>query len=173
MNDKIQTVVVISFLLAVVLCYARDEEGKVMPREKIVEKQGVSLRVSLPEKCVAGNAILCEVSLVNTGKEEVEYEHISDYKDFALEVRDASGAVMPLTRFGKAVLWDNEGERKKSNRRKLLTGKKLVRQYNLSRLFDVTMTGDYTITVTREHRVGQGIQASVLKIDRMQFSVSD
>lgn len=174
MKKCFQKVVLLLSLLSVSLCYADDNEReRAMTDGKTVTVGQVSLRVSIAGRCVAGEIISCEISMTNAGKKELSYGHVSDYNDFVVEIKDTSGATIPLTRFGKATLAGDSGERKKLSTKRLLPGETLMRRYNLSRLFDLSVSGDYTITVSREINENQGSDHIVLKVESMSFKVLD
>lgn len=171
MKNGIEMVVTLMTLLSVNVCHADENEKEhAMAEVRTVTVGQVSLRVSIAARCVAGHEILCEVSMTNAGNREVSYGHISAYKDFAVEVKNTTNGPVPLTLFGKL---NQEGEvwRIKHTLRKLLPGKTLSCRYNLSRFFDLSVSGDYTLTVSREINQFSGDNYAVLKVERIPFTV--
>jgi hypothetical protein len=127
------------------------KKGRAM-NTKEVDKHGVKLRLSVPAQNRAGTEILCDVSLINaSASREFDYEskQKANYRKFKLVIRDAKGKVVPYTRFGSSALGGDEYDRGSSVVKKLAMGETLAQQYNLSRFFDLTVPGKYTINVSR------------------------
>jgi len=119
-------------------------------KTRIVDKNGVKLEVSVSAKNVAGTEILCKVSLLNNSGEVFDYEHKrkSNYRQFEVVVRNPEGQVVPYTAFGRFAL-GGEMVDGSSVIKQFAKGNVLSHQYNLSRLFDLTIPGKYSVSVKR------------------------
>lgn len=142
---------------------------------RTVEKKGVKLEVSLPATSVAGTEIPCKVSLTNTSNEVFDYEHRrkSNYRQFQVVVRNERGDIVPYTAFGNHVL---AGEMLDGSSvvKQLTKGSVLTHQYNLSRLFDLTIPGKYRISVQRVlNEEKQKNDQLVIELPVIEFDVSE
>src|SRR5207244_940982 len=93
-----------------------------------------------------------KVSLTNNSKEVFDYEHKrkTRYRQFKIVVRNPDGKVVPYTAFGAFALGGEEDAPGSSVTKQLTKGSVLSHRYNLSRLFDLTIPGKYTISVRRD-----------------------
>jgi hypothetical protein len=110
----------------------------------------VRFSVALPAKTVAGNSLNLVLTVTNEGKEEVGFL-IGHYRDLNLKVLDAKGTAVGLTRYGQWAI-GKEGESTPNGRRvtKLVPpGKSYSETVNLARLFDLSISGDYTLSLKR------------------------
>jgi hypothetical protein len=78
-----------------------------------------------------------------------EHKQKSNYRQFKVVIRNADGQVVPYTAFGKFALGGEESSPGSSVIKQFGNGQILSQQYNLSRLFDLTIPGKYTISVKR------------------------
>jgi hypothetical protein len=148
-----------------------ETKGPEMIEVKSITDGTLALKVSFSKACLTGESIWCDISVANKGQKNVSYEHISDYRDFIIHVADAAGQPLPLTRFGNTVIAGNSGELKKVTIKFLAPGENLFRHYNLARLFDLTVAGKYTLTISRE--IDDQSEKHVLKVESIEFTVSE
>jgi len=134
-----------------------------------VSDKGIALSVTLPEKVYAGSEIPLAVSVKNEGKTPVGYYRDSKYRECHVAVVDAKGNAMPLTLFGKTVLGTEPGESARV-KIQLAAGKGIEVTFNLGRVFDLTVAGDYAVTVTRIFNEGTPQEFKVT-ISRFAFRV--
>lgn len=147
---------------------------------KAVAKDGVELKVRMPRRSTPGEAIVAEMSVTNRSTDRVTYlcAEWSHYRDFVFKIEDSHGKAVPHTRFGKAVWGLLEGP----NRRPrfvhgevhiLRPGESYRLALNLSLLFDLTLSGQYRLTV-REGRIIGGVAKlrSELNAPAVRFTVT-
>jgi hypothetical protein len=125
--------------------------------EKVREVKAVSnaveLTVALTEKGVAGEALPITITLRNAGRAVVTYGEVAGIGDYKLAVKDAEGKAIPVTRYGKwwlETVGGGGGERYKYVIRKLEPGQSMSLSANLTRLYDLTVAGKYTLVVSRK-----------------------
>ena len=136
-------------------------------------KNGLTLVVTVAKNARAGHAIPCEVRLRNGTEDVITYGHISDYRDFMLDVRTPAGESVPLTCFGQRALGGDSGVRKKFIVTNLKPGESLVHAYNLARLFDLTLAGEYVMTVRLAVSEKQPDSEIHLASDPLTFTISE
>ena len=110
--------------------------------------RGVELSVHYPAKASAGEAIKVWLVLANRSQTDVSYGHVSDYMDFAVQVIDVSGSRVGWTRFGQEKLI-NSPVADKLVTRLLRPGEELRFEFNLTRVFDLTVSGVYEMSASR------------------------
>ena len=164
--------VIVSFSLPAIL----EAEGKktVGPKEKKMEMAckrsevaGLVLEVCAPGKSNAGTALVCAITVTNTAKETVAYLYTTDLRSFVLEIKDSKGTVVPYSRYGKTVF---EGRDLRFIDKKLEPGNGFTVEYDLSRCFDLSLAGDYSLSAVSRQPLVKGMKIS---IDSLRFSVKD
>jgi hypothetical protein len=131
-----------------------------------VSDKGIVLSVALPEKVYAGAEISLVVSVKNQGETDVVYYDSGKYHDCHVEVVDSTGKAVPPTRFGKIALGRNQQDFFKRVTKILRFHTGFKETLNLARAFDLTMAGDYAVTVSRvfnENSAGAPVKLTVSK----------
>ena len=120
--------------------------------EKHTTEGGVTLSATLPDKCFAGERIELMISLRNQRKDDVDYYVSIPARDFNIVVHDSKEKPVPLTEFGKQILASPVGGR--IFRGVVLVilspGKDYSITINLTRLYDLTKAGDYSLHLERD-----------------------
>lgn len=131
---------------------------------KAVANDDVELKVRMPRRSTAGDAIVAEMSVTNRSTDRVTYLFTlwSHYRDFVLKIEDSHGKAVPHTRFGKEVWGLLEGPNRMRGMifghgrvETLRPGESYRLALNLSLLFDLTLPGEYRLTVS-EGRIIDG-----------------
>ena len=114
-------------------------------------KKGDTVHIvgDMPETVIAGEAIAIKLILKNDSNEDVLCAYGSPYGDFSITIKDSSGSVVPMTRFGRQVMQGNSGESYKHNVKPLSAGKNAQVCLNITRLFDLTIADKYIVAVAR------------------------
>lgn len=123
----------------------------------------VHIVADLPERATAGESIVIKLILKNDSVEDVLCAHGSPELDFSIAIKDSSGAVVPMTRFGRQVMGSRR-DSYKHNVKPLSPGKNVQVGLNIARLFDLTIADKYTISVARtinEDLLGKERQVSM------------
>lgn len=128
-------------------CALIESTSRVIPMDTAkVQEKGAELLIEVPRLAIVGEAIILKVSLTNKSKDDAFFDHISDYRDFAIQIQDEEdGKEVPRTKYGNIKLSDNGEGRKK--RVKLSPGDHLTHCYNLAHLFDLTVVSTYNVSV--------------------------
>jgi hypothetical protein len=131
--------------------------------ERDIAQKDVVLSAAVPQKTAAGAPVHLKLSVQNRSKGDVEFVARMKYWDYGLQLLDGKGQPVGLTRFGKVV--ENARRGGSSVMLKLAAGKGMEDTLNLARIFDLTMEGEYTLSVSRE------LEGINLKIEGMKFQV--
>jgi hypothetical protein len=153
-------------LAAGVPATAGKKAGVMKTIEKQVVEKDIAMLVSVPERSIVGSAIDVRVKLHNQGKRDVTFFRRMKYWDNELQLRDQKGQLIPLTRFGKMAEAVRQG-RSSSVNTTLAAGKDIEITLNLARVCDVSVEGEYTLTIIRE------LDGINLKIEGMRFKLLD
>lgn len=127
-------------------------KGKKMDENRAtvaVEMRSIEFSVDLPKKSVAGNSLDMIVQLKNQSKEEIGFYN-STFRSLRLKVIDAKGVPVPLTRYGQRTLGDSDASAEAGRRTKFVApGKSISETVNLARLFDLSVPGEYKVSLKR------------------------
>lgn len=146
------------------------ENTKQVIEKKSIQEEIVILAV-LPEASVAGNGVSLKIRVENQSKKPVSFTYRSKYWDYDLRVLDWKGQPVPLTRFGKRAYADSRKE-VAGEKLRLAAGKHVEVTLNVARVFDLTKTGEYTVTISRETAdEPKGEKTTNLRIDNLRFKV--
>jgi len=117
------------------------------------EGKGVHIVVDVPKESYAGNAITITMKLQNDSDIDFIYtiERGYEYKFFSIEVNDSTGAIVPKTRFAQQIWPDNPMHQPPSSDIfcSLAPGDSYNRSLNIARIFDLTIVGKYTVSVSK------------------------
>jgi hypothetical protein len=131
----------------------------------------VTMIASVPAVSVAGAAIPLKIKVMNQSKREICNWFHTKYTNLDLNLLDADGRPVPLTRFGKIAFGDTRGIGSGIIDR-LAPGKETDDTLNLARLFDLTQEGQYTLTIRqRLNDLGEANDGIELTIEKMTFKV--
>ena len=150
---------------------AAAEQAKDVKRiEKESSQDQMAIVASVAQESLAGANVNLDIKVKNNSKEDVEFFAKGKYWDFDLKLSDSKGQSVPLTRFGKIVYG---GSRREGSGliETLAPGKEMKDTLNVSRVFDLTMEGEYTLTVSL--KVAKGEKTIHLLIQKMKFVVLD
>jgi RNA polymerase sigma factor (sigma-70 family) len=132
---------------------------------------------------VAGGVVLLTVTLKNVSKQSLKYGESNPGFDYfwGITVKDANGQPVPKTKFG--AQWEGLNEIFKYVQRTVKPGYQVVTILNLSRNFDLSMPGKYTITVKHPYAtkasggdvevVANPVQLEITPADRPSITVDD
>ncbi len=105
------------------------------------------LTVEMPKRLYqVGAPIPLTVRLMNMGQKEVQLRQSTVYTMYDITVRDEDGTEMPKTRFGQKQAW---GAAFPKGFIRLTPGQEHSVSLPISRLFDMTLAGKYTIAVSK------------------------
>lgn len=136
----------------VIVCtFANDSigDGNMTTKNKVEGGDPVRIVVDVPQKPVAGQAMEIKLTLQNDSGKDILCAHGSPYRDFSIVVKDFAGTNVPMTKFGQQVMQGNPRDSYKRNVKPLPSGKSTQVCLNIARLFDLTIAGKYTISVSR------------------------
>ncbi|MCI0682353.1 MAG: hypothetical protein L0Y71_09630 [Gemmataceae bacterium] len=159
------------------LCLGGQDPGGVTEPKVVRDKtrqQGVELIASMRAETIAGSHLLLRLELDNQGTKDMGYvRYFPKYRDVVLAVHDSTGKAVPLTRFGKFVYGAGRGEGSAATPR-LKPGKSHIMNLNLARVFDLTIPGEYTLTVRWYVSSRQVDTEGVdLRIEKLRFRIVD
>jgi hypothetical protein len=124
-----------------------ESERKSKTRCVSTEKSGVQLSVCLPETAVVGSEITCRVTLINVSKKTIAFDHSQwpPFGDFDFKIESAWGSVR-RNKYGD-LLMSEPPLFGRSQRMDIEPGSSISSTYNMTRFFDMSMSGSYLITV--------------------------
>ncbi|MCI0682351.1 MAG: hypothetical protein L0Y71_09620 [Gemmataceae bacterium] len=170
---------VISGLLASLIAntmYSSQEGPGKVKLPKMVEMKTVHERLvmvgAMPEASSAGSEVFVKVDVKNQRNEDMRYVHRhSSYLDIGLAVHDVHGKAVPLTRFGQ---WAYGAARDggSASLPLLKPEKQVVVHLNLARVFDLSLPGEYSLSVTWYFVQDQPPRNGVyLRIEKLRFRI--
>jgi hypothetical protein len=145
------------FLIPYLLLIAGRIDGQPDGAQKMEEKKttlAVAMRdiefsIALPKKSLAGNGLDLVVALKNQSKEEVGFYN-GTFRSLSLKMVDAKGAPVNLTRFGERTIGESAAKAEGGRRTIFVApGKSITETINLARLFDLSVPGDYKVSLKR------------------------
>lgn len=147
---------------------ARAESGRLIAT---VVSDGCKMEVELPKEPAAGSPVRIRATITNTGKVPVLVTwETNEPLPFDLELKTGGGPV-PLTRYGvKKIaptdLLDQLQQLRGSIRqRKLEPGAtKVLDLPNLALFYDLTVPGEYELTVSHSVEIGKGQSAKLVHL---------
>jgi hypothetical protein len=150
MKFGLRTLVLFAVILSACAAFSA-EGGRMKSVKKEKTKSSLTLSAALPEKCIAGERIEITASLTNQRKTDVVYYGSGPIaRDFHVTINDTRGKEIPLTEFGKSVFPKSRPPRISLMEKVLSPGKTDCFTFNLSRLFDLTKAGDYSLHLERD-----------------------
>ncbi|MFO0822030.1 MAG: hypothetical protein U0792_02750 [Gemmataceae bacterium] len=126
--------------------------------------------VRVPKSVVAGEPIRIDAEFRNSGTDVVTIDVSNlDLPPVFVQVRTATGEPAPLTRFGESVL--GAGRLKALLRRGGSSIAFPIAQNdsipfvvrNLALYYDLTLPGEYTVTVSRSFRIGENLREAKIQ----------
>lgn len=158
------------FLAAAPLTGIGDEKAKKTKNvEKQVSESGIVMTASMPEESMAGSAVNLRIRIQNKSKNEVIFtvmEKYSDYED--VKLLDAKGRPVPLTQFGALMYGGRRWRVGSSLLWRLGEGEHREDTLNLSRVFDLSEPGQYTLSISAAVAAEKTVK---LKIEKLRFKV--
>lgn len=157
-----------------------DEGGKTSrPSDQgnMISAQGAAsdliLSISLPLQAAVGKSVPLKMTITNQKTRPVKYGYRAELRAFRMAVTDKAGKPVPLTRWGKIWLGQPRWleERFRYIIEELSPGQSITDEANLSRYFDLTIIGEYVLTVDWEaehNSQDHGLNVSV----NLPFTVS-
>jgi hypothetical protein len=145
---------------------ATEKDGKKPVAEKRVENMDVLMSASVPELSVAGSTINVKIKIENKSKEDIEFRAMGKYWDYNLKLLDSKGRLVALTKFGK-IAYGGSRDVGSGQMGTLGTGKQMEVTLNLSRIFDLSVGGEYKLNLSRN------LNAIILKIDGLRFKLGE
>ncbi|MCG2660701.1 MAG: ankyrin repeat domain-containing protein [Kiritimatiellae bacterium] len=132
-----------------------DSEGI---NRRSVRVSGIVLLVAIINDCIAGDAISAHVSLMNQSAAEMRinrgFRCCYDWLD--ISVKNQQGEKIGLTKYGSEILNDLDNQGRKGTIT-LVSGQQFPMDINLSRLFDLTKTGRYILSIKAEVSMGTNV----------------
>jgi hypothetical protein len=156
-------------LLFPVIASAGAQPGNTGVSTKTVEIKGVSLTASVPQASVAGSTIELKIKVQNNSRETVGYRWYGKYVDYELKVVNSKGKAARLTEYGEIAYGPTRGSGSGLAGLQLDPEKHFEVKLHLTAVFDLTMPGDYTLSVRRKIRLSDTLLD--LKIENLKFSV--
>lgn len=120
--------------------------GKDRWTRKTAAQDGVELSVEVERQSFAGGALPIRVTIRNNGKGKLRHVEPGIYQVFTIKVVDQDGAPVRMTRFGQKRL---VGKGAGGKTLTLSPGSHYAMVYNLSRLFDLSVSGHYSVNVRK------------------------
>jgi len=149
-------------------------------RESTGTLNDVTLRIRLPQKSSASaeQRLLIEISVENKSKKPVRYGITNGIRDWGLVVRDEdAGGLVPRTRYGQRHTPKNPDLEVGSTKyvsQLIAPGATMTLGLDLSRLYDLTMPGLYSVTAQHVFNdKGDGENTFKIKTDPLRFEVTD
>jgi len=153
-------------------CIAGEKKNQPTYIERKAEMNGIQLSAWMPESAAAGSPAIVRIALRNTNTESLRYLTQGKYADYQLKVVDASNNAMPLTRFGRMMYPKRNPLQVESGVfGKLQKGEHLEVGFNLARIFDLSHTGEYTLTVSKGITVAN--KSFNLSVEKITFRVRE
>lgn len=146
----------------------QDEKGMIRERTTL---KSIVLEVSASRFGVAGREMPIELALKNEGTRAIAYGYRGSLRGFAIVILDQKGNRVPLTRWGEMRLGDNDGETGKYVIRDLMPNEVLTININLSRYFDLTMPGTYSLYANWDAEPSSEDRNIKLVIEILNFEV--
>jgi hypothetical protein len=148
------------------------DKDKVKTVCKRAEFSGLELEACVPEQSNAGSEIICTVTATNKSKKPITYSKQganvveSHLRHFLWEVKDAQEKVVPTTRYGKMVFEEFD---LKFVERALMPGQSIkMVTFNLTRVFDLSVAGEYSLTISTR---SFGPEGEKISVDAVRFTV--
>ena len=133
-------------------------------------ESGCIMTVSMPTNYAVLEPIVIEVSLANSTSAELFFALGQPSLIYNIDIRDSDGNIIPLTRYGE------QEEKKKSSRRvyrtRLGPEETFKEHIILSRFYDLSMAGKYTIKMKRRIHAVDTIPPEFKESPLLQFEVS-
>ncbi len=144
--------------------------GKDRWATKTVARNGIELSVEVDRQSFAGGALVIRVTIRNNGKDELRVMG-SGHRAFAINVLGQDRTPVPMTRFfQKKLVGESTGGKSPT----LSPGNAYYSKvYNLSRLFDLTMSGQYTVSVSKTYYSPDMSQNASLEVADFGFKVRE
>ncbi len=139
------------FALALVFTVFSALSEEITSSEFKERKNDIELKVEIPRKAIAGTEIKIRLLMTNKGKEVVTYGESTELRGFDIKLVDNDYSPVSTTKY-----WDAIGGNSANSRyviRELAPGATKIVDFNISRVFDVTVAGDYFLTVSRMFNV--------------------
>ena len=161
----------------------QEDKGAEKSAAKSQSESGVYLAVSLPPALRAGSPVPLTVILKNSGKENANLQlFVGNGLPFvALAVEDKKGNSTPLTLRGKKYLYPTdradvilagEGSFRARTLKPAQTSDLSVE--NLALFYDLTLAGDYSVTVEKTLRIGSGEATRKVRLKaKVQFTIEN
>lgn len=93
-------------------------------------------------------ALLLVVTMENVSGTPLEIVETGSLKDYVIHLQDEKGDDVPLTQYGK-MLSDSRREILLRRMKTVPPGESLVHTFHINRIFDMTLTGTYSVKATR------------------------
>ena len=168
-------ILILTCLLVGLFAVSLRAEDNPVKAEASADHAGVRLHAKVTAPCIAGSTIQVTMSLSNNSNRSVSYGLINCYYDFDIQVTDAEGRAVPLTRFGNSRIGGNGGQfgsAFKYNMKELKPGASYRIELNLGRLFDVSVAGTYSLRIRR--RVNEGMKDEfILEVKDIKIVVGE
>lgn len=122
-----------------------------------------------------GERIRLSVRCKNVGQKAITVMEYGPPMDHRLLVSSSNGQPVPMTLLGKRAVRDYEPAAR--NFFELKPGEESVAEFELDRIFDLSVHGAYTVTVDRylwnEDRVANRLTKTVVGANRIDFKIRD
>jgi hypothetical protein len=127
--------------------FAGEATGNLKRIEKTNLQEEIMISASMSDTSVAATAVELKIRIQNKSNEGIEYWSKGKYWDYSLTLRDSRGQLVPFTQFGKVA--QGRARREGSGLFGTLgAGNEMNETLNLARVFDLSNTGQYTLSVT-------------------------
>jgi hypothetical protein len=121
------------------------------------EQEGFCLSICLEnQESSAGYPVLVNVRIKNISDEELRLVQTTPERDYSFIVKDSDGNAVPMLRYQQRMQGNDDRPVFRYTRTKVAPGQVIEYGANLSRCFDLTLTGNYTIQAERIVRKSGG-----------------
>ena len=142
--------------------------GEKVNKTKTVEKnaalKNVVILASMQYESIVGSAVPLKIKVQNESKKNLNSWEKGKYWDYDLKLLDSKGRPVPLTQFGK-VVYGGARNFGSGQEKRFAAGKQVEETLNLIRVFDLSMEGEYTLSINRT------FGEIDLKIEGMRFKL--
>lgn len=136
---------------------------------KTSELKRTVFSASLPKALFNDPYVEIAVKVHNNSKEDMGYKRYGKYVDYELKLVNSKGIAARYTNYGEIAYSPTRGSGSGLAGAKLPPGKHFDMKLNLSMIFDLTMTDEYTLSVRR--RVRMSDKTFELAVEGITFTV--
>lgn len=136
------------------------------------QQKGVILSVRAPKHSVVGKPFIVEVDVKNHSQEVIYYRVQPLYPDLHIKVQDDQDVSVPQTRFGQKAFPISYGVEGAFVTGPLPVGKSFHVVFDLTRVYDLSLAGQYKLTVAVDINPA-GFDGYAVETSRLGFGLVD